>query len=763
MPCPQAHKAHRRSFPLPSTLPVLLLVLPALLPAAAGQTRQAGRGSAVRQVGYSVPTPLIEALSPRGLRATIPDEPGISLVRFHIGVNKPLSAQRLGTVNVEVSQPTDSGAAPLWTYEDRTTVLGAGDVLYFWLQVTLAGHTYERAGTYAVQDVVEMLDVVSAPVLSVPLAESAPPSAQRPQQRPPPRPPPSPEAAAEQPCTRSLTSVNGRLVCQGELLFLENFDVTDLSAGPWRHDVRIAGQPDFEFTTFTRSEANTYVVNGQLVIRPTLTDDVYGKDFVRTGKLRLENCTAGALESELCSRQARYGYILPPVLSGRISTRKTFSFRYGVIEVRAKLPSGDWIYPELWLLPREEAYGTGLKSGRVQLALARGNLELHHGGAELGLRRLEAAAIAAAPGPAGHEQGEQEQEAEEEERLEAAVPFHGLDQPTRFADEGQAPARPATEARAPPPTTSTTTTSTTTSTTTHRTTTTHRATTSTARSISAAPVPAVVSRGAATPAKPAAAPTRPAPTVPSRTSASTARPRATTARPTSAPTRKPSPTTAAARGVATQGHKPQAGSKATTSSPARETGTSAPKGGGPTGYQHTPTPPTSAPYRDWGDGDAAQQGGWSPRYVRSLAGYRGPLRKEVSRTELPGRPWSGGFHNYTLTWTPEEMIFSVDGVELGVVLLEETGGVFRTSADDPWHYGGKMAPFDREFYISLGLAVGGIHTFPEGVIGPNRNKKPWKNTAAKAMLSFWNAQADWYGSWSTDSALLVDFVRVTAL
>ncbi|KAE8743095.1 Gram-negative binding protein [Frankliniella occidentalis] len=109
------------------------------------------------------------------------------------------------------------------------------------------------------------------------------------------------------------------------------------------------------------------------------------------------------------------------------------------------------------------------------------------------------------------------------------------------------------------------------------------------------------------------------------------------------------------------------------------------------------------------------------------------------------------------------MIFSVDGVELGVVLLEETGGVFRTSADDPWHYGGKMAPFDREFYISLGLAVGGIHTFPEGVIGPNRNKKPWKNTAAKAMLSFWNAQADWYGSWSTDSALLVDFVRVTAL
>ena len=48
---------------------------------------------------------------------------------------------------------------------------------------------------------------------------------------------------------------------------------------------------------------------------------------------------------EQCSRQARYGYILPPVLSGRVSTRRSFSFRYGVLEMRAKLPSGDWIYP----------------------------------------------------------------------------------------------------------------------------------------------------------------------------------------------------------------------------------------------------------------------------------------------------------------------------------------------------------------------------------------------------------------------------------
>lgn len=151
------------------------------------------------------------------------------------------------------------------------------------------------------------------------------------------------------------------------------------------------------------------------------------------------------------------------------------------------------------------------------------------------------------------------------------------------------------------------------------------------------------------------------------------------------------------------------------------------------------------------------------RVTRSAV-LRGPARKEVSRTELPGRPWSAGFHNYTLDWTPDVMVFSVDGVELGSLYPEQTGGFLVSDpATDPWQNGGRMAPFDREFYISLGLAVGGVASFPDGVEGPDNARKPWKNTAAKAMLSFWNAKDEWYRSWSTDSALLVDFVRVTAL
>lgn len=34
-----------------------------------------------------------------------------------------------------------------------------------------------------------------------------------------------------------------------------------------------------------------------------------------------------------------------PVISARISTKKTFSFTYGRIEVFAKLPLGAWLFP----------------------------------------------------------------------------------------------------------------------------------------------------------------------------------------------------------------------------------------------------------------------------------------------------------------------------------------------------------------------------------------------------------------------------------
>ncbi|KIK95205.1 glycoside hydrolase family 16 protein [Paxillus rubicundulus Ve08.2h10] len=78
---------------------------------------------------------------------------------------------------------------------------------------------------------------------------------------------------------------------------------------------------------------------------------------------------------------AQAGTVINPVMSGRINTRGKKSIKYGKIEVRAKLPQGDWLWPAIWLLPEGNdsspttgVYGGWPVSGEIDLLEARGNL-----------------------------------------------------------------------------------------------------------------------------------------------------------------------------------------------------------------------------------------------------------------------------------------------------------------------------------------------------------------------------------------------------
>lgn len=69
-------------------------------------------------------------------------------------------------------------------------------------------------------------------------------------------------------------------------------------------------------------------------------------------------CT-GKVDSEQCIDLGQGANILPPVISAKIHTKNTFSFKYGRIEVIAKLSEGDWIYPGIFFYfpfhPRERS------------------------------------------------------------------------------------------------------------------------------------------------------------------------------------------------------------------------------------------------------------------------------------------------------------------------------------------------------------------------------------------------------------------------
>lgn len=45
----------------------------------------------------------------------------------------------------------------------------------------------------------------------------------------------------------------------------------------------------------------------------------------------------------VCSHTAQSFNILPPIMSAKLTTKNKILFRYGELELVAKLPTGDWL------------------------------------------------------------------------------------------------------------------------------------------------------------------------------------------------------------------------------------------------------------------------------------------------------------------------------------------------------------------------------------------------------------------------------------
>jgi beta-glucanase (GH16 family) len=56
-----------------------------------------------------------------------------------------------------------------------------------------------------------------------------------------------------------------------------------------------------------------------------------------------------------------------PFTSARMVTKGKAAWRYGWIEVRAKLPQGQGTWPAIWMLPEDNKYGTWAASGEIDI------------------------------------------------------------------------------------------------------------------------------------------------------------------------------------------------------------------------------------------------------------------------------------------------------------------------------------------------------------------------------------------------------------
>ena len=156
-------------------------------------------------------------------------------------------------------------------------------------------------------------------------------------------------------------------------------DFSEFNLSLWKHEITLSGGGNWEFEAYLNNRSNSYVRDGVLYIKPTLMEDQIGVANLKGG---FDMDIWGGSPADLCTQNQFYGCFrtsgaggnyLNPIKSARIRTAESFFFRYGKVEVRAKLPRGDWLWPAIWMLPRYQQYGTWPASGEIDIMESRGN------------------------------------------------------------------------------------------------------------------------------------------------------------------------------------------------------------------------------------------------------------------------------------------------------------------------------------------------------------------------------------------------------
>jgi len=145
------------------------------------------------------------------------------------------------------------------------------------------------------------------------------------------------------------------------------------------------GGYNWEIQAYTNDHKNVFLRDGHLYLKPTLTTDDhrFNENTLTTGTMDMNQLFGTCTNSDRygCHREGQNG-LLPPVWSGKVTTTDTIT--YGRVNVRAKIPQGDWIWPAIWMLPRPMSYGPWPASGEIDIMESRGNSLAESGGVNRG-------------------------------------------------------------------------------------------------------------------------------------------------------------------------------------------------------------------------------------------------------------------------------------------------------------------------------------------------------------------------------------------
>lgn len=270
---------------------------------------------------YVVPELKLEAFSPTGFRASMPAEELDQLFVFNGKKGtQPLAENEPGDFNVEIKKNKKTKGH--FVYNNPSLALNVGDEIHYTVYIQHDDLGYKANDRSWV--VKELLTNTSTST-----------------------------------CENSISFVSGLvLICKDSIVFEDNFKSDSLNDDKWLVEQYIPDEPDYEFVIYKKDQDVVQIRNKQLIIKPKLQDD---KDMFENTIDISNGCTRAPSKQARC--KGRIYLLHNPVISGRLVSKTIFS--YADIEVKAKLPSGEWMYPEIYL--EDENYN------RLLIAYSRGN------------------------------------------------------------------------------------------------------------------------------------------------------------------------------------------------------------------------------------------------------------------------------------------------------------------------------------------------------------------------------------------------------
>lgn len=117
-----------------------------------------------------------------------------------------------------------------------------------------------------------------------------------------------------------------------KMIWSDEFDKPTINTNKWNFEIGGHGWGNEEWEYYTSSTENARIENGMLVIEAK-KQAFGGRDYT----------------------------------SARMTTKHKGDWKYGRVNVRAKLPQGKGIWPAIWMMPSDAVYGGWPKSGEIDI------------------------------------------------------------------------------------------------------------------------------------------------------------------------------------------------------------------------------------------------------------------------------------------------------------------------------------------------------------------------------------------------------------